>query len=277
MKSKPINEFNIAATPPQELLLRLSTLAVNGGTVTSIFASSAGRSEKIRAAREREREADRAFMEMAMAEPEQVAAFEQRLERLDEANTEALLESEEELRVAEEELDRVRESAYEITLPDGELTKVYRDGNIVRDDNGAVVNPGVIRADDIPAAYPVWPVREGKQDALLAAQEKHSALLARSEQIEEARQEVRKGGLTAERLEELESGFANMPEAAGRQYESPDYALDDSPPRQSAFDSGVDPTGAFTAVAPGLSSDMTGDSAPEIRPPRPDVSGPGPK
>ena len=131
MKDRPINEFNLMATPPQDLLLRLETLFFNGGSVTSIFGNTASQARHAKmkeAERERARDVERMFMEMALAEPERVAAFGERLQQLDEASMAALLENEKKLREAEEQLEDVRERAFSLTMPDGRNAKVYRDG-----------------------------------------------------------------------------------------------------------------------------------------------------
>jgi hypothetical protein len=202
------NEFRDAATPSQEKLRRLLTLALYGNdsfhSVFTAMADQAGMTPRGREDRERRQEHYAMLRQMMMASQEQVAAFQRRLDRLERASYEALLETEEDLRKAEKARERTRERAFEIGTPDGKR-KVYRDGEIVRDDDGNVVSRETIRAEDIPANYPVWAERARDEQAVLRAQKRYYDVVEFREQLQSTQEGAAEGGLSADEVDALES------------------------------------------------------------------------
>lgn len=213
MEDRPLNEFNLLATPPQDLLLRLETLFFNGGSVTSIFGntSSQTRHAKMKEAeRERARDVERMFVEIALAEPERVAAFGERLQQLDKASMAALLENEKKLREAEEQLADVRERAFSLTMPDGGNTKVYRDGGAVAEEDGTRVD--FMQADDLPAETPELSEVKGAFGNLSALKADRKTILDyRAHYIDPAKERLAQGNMTQGELDEYEAGIKNPP------------------------------------------------------------------
>lgn len=277
METRQANDFNIPAVASQETLRRLSTLIFHGGAVTSIFGAAAG-TEKAAAAEQEARERHQAFINMVMATPEEMAAFDLKLTRLDEASTAALLENEEELRRAQADLDELRGRACEITLPNGEETKVYRDGSAVRNDDGGFIDREIIRGEDIPAFYPTWQELQAKKAIAQDAKQTYDEIVAYREKVEAAQEEIGDGRVSAARLEELESDLANMPAAVSRHYAQADAApTNGATPKPSTFESDTRPTGAFATAASGVAVGSEGNVETELKPPRPDASVPAPR
>lgn len=181
----PVNEFNVSATPSQQLLLRLKELALSGNEALhsqfSAMAESGGRTERGRAAREKERnvEAARAMQ----ATQERIAAFQRKLNDIERASYEALMASEERLREAQKKLEDIRNRAYQIDMPDGTIAKVYRDGDKVRDDDGNEVPREIMKAEDMPERSPTW---EAQSEARLRVQTEKEA----NQQIREYRERL---------------------------------------------------------------------------------------
>jgi hypothetical protein len=124
------------------MMLRLEILAITGNSpVSNAFTQEADRLGLTLKGRERkERGEQLKFAAALLAIRQQALEFQSKLDLLEHATMEALRENEEHMREAREELRRIREGAYEITMPDGKVEKVYRDGDKVRTDSGAEVD-----------------------------------------------------------------------------------------------------------------------------------------
>jgi hypothetical protein len=142
------------AVAPQELQVRLAALAQQGAGITSIFtdmADKAGLTEKGREAKEREYERSYEVARAMMVSQERMAEFQKKLDRMERESYERMIKAEEELREARKEQERIRENAFEVDMPDGrKKVKVYRDGDQVREEDGTLVSPEIIRAEDLP-------------------------------------------------------------------------------------------------------------------------------
>lgn len=222
--TKPSNEFNASAHMTPELQLRLMALAISGNDfVNSVFvqiAERAGLTPRGRLAREKENERFYAALRMTMASQERLAWFHEKLERCDRASVAAVIEAEEKLSEARKDLARLKSKAYEITLPDGRTTKVYRDGDKVRDDSGAIVNEDLIRPEDIPESCPTWQDRQEKENAFREAERTRREAAEYRERVDLARKRAGEGGLTEKELDAMERDLERMPDAVGRHYEA---------------------------------------------------------
>jgi hypothetical protein len=203
----PSNEFNTSATPSQDMLRRLMAIALGGGealhSLFSAMAENSGRTERGRAAREKEIERTATFMRTVMATQERVAEFQKKLDAMQRESYEALIKSEERVREARKELERIRERAYEVPLPDGSKLKVYRDGDQVRDDDDNLVDESIIRAEEIPDSCPTRAERRKGQEVVEKREEEHADRLDNHARIEAAQEALRKDGLTPEEFEEI--------------------------------------------------------------------------
>ena len=217
MPSKTTNEFNASSVMTPKMALRLYSLALQGsGAVMSVFtavADARGLTERGRMALERRAEQWATIRRMALATQERIAEFQHRLDRLERASYEALLEADEVRRSARKELEQLRERAYEVTMADGRVVKVYRDGDTVRDDNGAVVSRDSIRAEDIPGTFPTWQERQARGRAFEDAERQHREIVEYRERLARARNEAGEEGIASRRMDELESDIENMPDS----------------------------------------------------------------
>jgi hypothetical protein len=213
---RPINEFNAYGIVPQRLQLLLQTLAIgDSAAVASVFtaaADRAGLTERGRRLLEQRAAFFAAMMQAAMATPERMAAFSHRLDRLERASYEALIEADERRRMARRELEQLRERTYQITKPDGRTVRVYRDGDVVRDESGAVISRDIIRAEDIPEAFPTWRDMQDKESAFREQERRHREIVEYRERLGRARNETADGGVTTRRADEIEADIEAMPE-----------------------------------------------------------------
>jgi hypothetical protein len=196
------------------------------------------------------------IMQFALASPERIEKFRTKLDRLDRASAQALAENEEKLRKAGTELQRIRERAYEVTMPDGTIRKVYRDGNTVRDDDGNEISPDIIRAEDIPNSFPTWPQREGAEEAAREAERAYREVLEYRERLERARK-ASEGQPTEQEINDLEAEINRMPVSVRHHYEalSPDQRSGITPQAPSAiptFRTDLRPTQPFATAASGI-------------------------
>lgn len=286
LEDRPINEFNLLATPPQDLLLRLETLFFNGGSVTSIFGNTASQARHAKmkeAERERARDAERMFMEMALAEPERVAAFGERIQQLDEASMAALLENEKKLREAEEQLAEIRERAFSLTMPDGRNTKVYRDGGAVAEEDGTRVD--FMRADDLPSETPELSEARAALNRFDSLTVEKREITAYRDKIEAGQERLHRGGMTQGELEDWQARLGEIPEPvtahlkdaqAGKDAQA-DTGIHDE---EKSLATPVRPNEAFSAAAARPSVDDFADvpsSEPPVNAPSPAASTPAPK
>jgi hypothetical protein len=216
----PSNEFNATATPSQDMLRRLMAIALGGGealhSLFSAMAENSGRSERGRAAREMQNERIASFMRTVMATQERVAEFQKKVDELERASYDALIENERQLHDAREELARIREQAYEVTLPDGSTTKVYRDGDKVRDDAGNEVSGSIIAPDDISPTHPDWPSRKAAGDAVDKLTRERKDIIEYREKLDDAREATSSGEVARDKMDDLEKGLEEMPASVRR-------------------------------------------------------------
>lgn len=281
MAERPLNVFNLYASRSPEASRLLAHLEVTGSEVVITQNPRINGETK----QEKQRREDREFyatISHAIASRERIEEFQEKLDRYDEAATAALLENEEKLRVARKELQHVRDRAYELTRPDGSITKVYRDGEIVRDDDGAEVEAALIRPADIPATAPTWQMRRevgGKLDDLVRRNEE---IREYREGVERARKISESGRMTEKELEEYSAGLDRMPADVRRHYRPQERSELDhqAAPTQAegTLQASTRPTGAFlAAVKPEDLAELEAKLGPDVRPQGPSASAPSPR
>jgi hypothetical protein len=231
--------------------LRQWMLALSGNEAISNGitreAERLGLTPQSRARKEREQEQERRVAAAVQAMREETERVMKRLDHLDQASMAALLENEELQRAAREELQRIRESAYEITMPDGSVAKVYRDGDKVRDDAGALVSSDVVKADEVPPAFSTWAERKRWGDALRQTEDSHREIIEYRDRLDSARKRIGGGELSAAELAHVEEDIERMPGAVRRHVET-------AAPSQRA-ESGVPGANGDAPPQSGLSSD----------------------
>lgn len=231
--------------------------------------------------REKQRREDREFYERlagALASREQIETFTKELDRLDAASTAALLENEEKLRIARKELQQIRERAYELTRPDGTVTKVYRDGEIVRDDDGSEVNSTLIKPQDIPDSLPTWEQRKTAGAAVVEAEKEYKAVVEYRERLEKLHSRLDKGNVTDKELGEMKMGAERMPDSVRAHYERLTGDRTSGPVQPaSTFASEHRPTRPFAKVASGTVLDATPDADLDFKALPPSAASPAPR
>lgn len=157
---------------------------------------------------------------MVLASRERIEKFQEKLRLLEQACYEALAENEQKLKAAEERLADTRSKAYEITMPDGRLTKVYRDGDRVREQSGALVSPDWIKADDIPPSCPTWQRQVDEENVVNKIRAERRELVEYSERIQQNKAYTRRDGLTDDDVDALESDTnRRMPASVREKFE----------------------------------------------------------
>lgn len=234
MSLRPESEFRNVATPSQEMLRKLLTMAIYGNeslyTVFAAMADRAGLTERGREARQRQEERYAALRQMTMASQERIAEFHRRLERLERETYEAMIEAEEKLREARKELDELRERAYEIVMPDGRKTKVYRDGDKVIEEDGTLVDPDIIGAEDVPENFPTGDQLRSMRSRVEIVEKDYKKKVSDFASVGEARERLGNGEIGAEELQELEESIEPIEHRLeDRTGASPDRAVRQQP------------------------------------------------
>lgn len=208
-------EFSAVGAPPQELQRKLLYLAESGsGSVLSAHATmnGSGPAAQRDKADSESFETMRAFMQMQERE-QRIKDLNDALAARETASYEALIENQKRLTKAKEELERLRERAYEITFPDGTLRKVYRDGDTVRTDEGAKVDPQIVKPGDIPDQAPTWAERRalGRQKDQLERQ--RDRITRYRERLDEMRERLGSDP-SGDDLDALEKQMKEIPDSA---------------------------------------------------------------
>lgn len=140
---------------------------------------------------------------IVMATATQIEAFEHDLARYDEATVKALMKNQEKLDRLYEERDEMLDEAH--VMEDGR--RVFKDeaGTTVYDEHGSRVGEDTILADEIPDYKPRAEAYFGKLDAIEAAQRERSEILDFQNQLDDARDHVAEGEISADGLEDLDA------------------------------------------------------------------------
>lgn len=232
------NIFNAIAFPSAEMWRRLAYHeAIENDSIGAI----AGRIIQKREVRESAERRGRDVADMmVLASRERIEKFQEKLRLLEQASQEALFENEVRLNEAQRRLEDIRNRAYEITMPNGQIAKVYRDGDDVRDDDGAVVSREWVRAADIPDAFPTWPQRKQFGETFESLKQERREIMEYQRHLERTGQAIERDGVTEEEIEKLEAGVADKaPASVRRKYEESGLTLRGTAPRQEAASTAI--------------------------------------
>jgi hypothetical protein len=267
------NIFNASSGLSQAMQLKLAIMALTGNSPVSTFVDIAAAQGLTPEAKEKKEREERLFWRHLEELHERQQKFLERLDRLNVAAAEALRENGEKLRDAREKLDDIRERAYKITMPDGTVVSVFRDGDKVRNETGALVSPDIVRAEDLPVSASTWEDRMAAGKAVDDLQREHNAIVKYQQTLDDTQKKAASGDLSADELDALKRNVqSTMPDSVRRQYGAA-YPDDPLPPPDDTA-SGPNLSRPFTAAAMGDDPDPANDTAPEeIR--RPAVSAPG--
>ncbi|MEM8597593.1 MAG: hypothetical protein AAGF76_14140 [Pseudomonadota bacterium] len=139
------------------------------------------------------------------------AAIQRRLAQLEAANTEALMRNTEALDAVRDRIRDLLEKAF--MLPDGRRVFRTEDGTQVFDEDGQAVSPEEIHPDEIDDAYPSWEDYRQEREAEAALEAEREDLLEEQQRLDEAREHLDQGELTAEDLDGLEAELGPAPNA----------------------------------------------------------------
>ena len=146
-----------------------------------------------------------------LATQDQITEFAGQLDEADAALVEALTENSEALRQARARLEEILSRAHR--LPDGRAVFRTEDGLRVIAESGEDVTD-IIAPDEIDPGTPTWEDYATARDEDAALEAEQEALLDYQRRIDEARERVAAGDMTAEELEDLQAQLEEeMPEA----------------------------------------------------------------
>lgn len=211
--ASPLDEFNAYASVPEELARRLMYHIMSGSSAILAAQLGAPATER-REAEERKKQDERRF---AAASEEQRRKVQDEISRLDEASYGAFVKNEEQLKVARKRLEELRSEAREVAFPDGSWRKVYRDGEVVRDDDGAVVAAELARPEEVSARRSQWSERKAAGEAVDLLESEQKQLLDHREDIARVQERLDGGDSLEEDQAAMEALKRNMPAAAQRE------------------------------------------------------------
>jgi hypothetical protein len=278
----PTNDFNkISLLPTAQLTVAqqniLMTMALNGDSIVNPFGDvvdAAGLTPEGRARKEREEE-EQFRQTMAQLE-ERRLEFQRELDRMEQGDLEALHENEEQLREARKELKRVQDNAYTITMPDGSVQRVYRDGDKVRTEKGTEVSPSIVRAEDL-GSHSTWQeqVRVTQRNDELGA--KHEAITRHLGRVREVKEQENSGELSAGDFKEVSRSLQSaMPEDVHVRYGAVDADAGREPTARADKVSGVLAQPFANAVSANGNATLSDRDFEELTS-RPSASAPAPK
>ena len=217
MESSFGKDFSLAAAIKDPILrARLIALESHGNeSINSPFSSP--HNTRLAGAESKEEEtADLATMqflaEIDRQTQERLEAINKRIDELERRSYEALMRTEEELRKAQEELQHIQDNAFVVTMRDGTEQRVYRDGNVVRTEDGNTVDESVIRPEDIPDGFPDWDRFVDHNRRVDGLERKRDQIIQFREDLDDARDRA-STAQTPDDLDSLESLVDGLPEA----------------------------------------------------------------
>lgn len=202
------------------MMLRLEILAITGNSpVSNAFTQEADRLGLTPKGRERkERDEQRKFAATMDALRQRAAELHKQLDLMEQASMAALHENDERLRAARDDLQRIRDRAYEVTMPDGTVTKVYRDGATVRTDDGTEVDRSIVHPDELPASSPDWQRRKGAGESVTRLENERAEIIDYQGRLARSKGALSSDDVTAQQLDAMQADAARMPEAVRRHY-----------------------------------------------------------
>lgn len=155
------------------------------------------------------------LLQAVFASERQVTAFRVKLDRYDDKTVEALTENRVALDDIQKRLDDMLGNAH--VLPDGRHVFKTRDGLQVFDERGQAVSGDIIAPDMIGDTRTRWEDFKAADDEKSRLLKERDDLHAFQAKSDAAREELDRGGVTADRLDELDADLkAAMPETVRR-------------------------------------------------------------
>ena len=167
--------------------------------------------------REREKEEERERHEQLVeATAAQVAAFHATLDGYDTATAQALMDNQTALDDARTRRERMEASA--ARLPDARLVFKTEDGKRVFDRNGIQLSHNIVHPDAVPDSAPRWETMKALKDTENGLLQERDKLHAFQRRLDETRETVGKGHVSAEALAKLDADLKkDMPDAVKAQ------------------------------------------------------------
>ena len=166
---------------------------------------------------------DMAGMAFLLATEAQIAAFHQRLDTYDAAVVDALMANAEAQERLQATIDRMLGRAH--VLPDGRRVFATADGQRVFDEHGTEIGPDVIDPASIDPSRPSWEDFLDARQQQRTLREEAEALRDYQDRLDEARERLGQGDLTADDLDDLrETLDADMPDAVRRRLDLPELS-----------------------------------------------------
>lgn len=169
---------------------------------------------------------------MVLATDVEIAAFEAELDIYEEATVKALMENERKLDEVTKDIEQMLDDAQ--VLPDGRRVFKTKDGLRVFDEHGIELSPSEIDPDDIADWHTRWEPYQSKVEEYDALVQEREEILEFQAEVDEVRDEVAKGNVTKDKLEEFGDRLAaRAPKAV--QEQRPDYVEPETPNVKGAF------------------------------------------
>jgi hypothetical protein len=173
-------------------------------------------SEKLREQRENQIASDKveqrdAEVSAVLATQTQIEEFEVKLDTYDTATVELLMDNRLALESVQRRLDHMLENA--TTLPDGRKVFKTRDGQRVFDEHGTEIMKEELEATQIADQRTRWEEFKGAKDEKTLLEEQRVQLLEYQAKLDEARNRLKDGDITADELKRIEVKLdADMPD-----------------------------------------------------------------
>lgn len=224
------------------------------------------------------------FAQLITTRQARLDALNDRINELEQASYAALIETKRQLARARQRLQQIRERAHKITLPDGTVMRVYRDGQTVRDDNGNQIGADIIAPAAIPGKAPDWQTRQAAGETTDKLRQRLNDITADRETLATYSDRLANDPASAnlddinEALDRLESGplkrhldqLSPTDPAATALHEETRTTSVAKALNGPAFDAALKAHPAFNHAAPGHSPAATAEPRPE--PPAPDLA-----
>lgn len=182
-----------------------------------------------------------------LATHDQITEFTGQLDEMNAALVEALTENSEALRQARARLEGILGRAHR--LPDGRAVFRTEDGLRVVAESGEDVTD-IVAPDEIDPGTPTWEDYATARDEDAALEAEREALLDYQERVDEARERVADGDMTADDLEDLQTQLEeDMPEAVRARLADPDLTETPEPAGPAAINLGALRAGLTGATA----------------------------
>jgi hypothetical protein len=152
---------------------------------------------------ERKEQEQTAQIEAALASPQQVIEFEHKLEIRETATIETLMNLRKQLDAADKRVNEMLDQAY--TLPDGRKVFKTKDGKQVFDQNGEELSSKEIDPEAINDTHTFWEDFKFGIDERTDIQERFEDAQKYQTKLDEAREKLNDGNMTAKEMHSLEA------------------------------------------------------------------------